>query len=217
MRDVLLDVLAGQPEAVVVDVGGLEFGEPAVAAGVMRDVRRETTFWPAAQLTLCDARGGRWRGSGWALQPDCGRAFDELGEPRSDRRIALDLEPEVSAARRCREVITAACARWERDELAEPACIVVTELVNNAVAHAKTSMVVLIATVGDGVSVAVRDRSTVTPSYPGTPVAPTAAGGRGMLLIDATAGRWGSLPLADGKVVWALLGDAGSISGQLRG
>jgi hypothetical protein len=36
-------------------------------------------------------------------------------------------------------------------------------------------------------------------------VSPTAQGGRGMLLIDAVASRWGSLPLADGKVVWALL------------
>ena len=49
VRDVLLDVLAGQPEAVVVDAGGLELGE-ATAAGVMREVRRETTFWPARSL-----------------------------------------------------------------------------------------------------------------------------------------------------------------------
>jgi len=216
VRDVLLDVLAGQPQAVVVDVDELEVGEPA-AAGVLHDVWRETTFWPAAQLTLCGARAGRWQGSGWALRPDCTRAFAELGEPRNDQRIALDLEPEVSAARQCREVITSACARWGRDELVEPACIVVTELVNNVVAHAGTSMVVLIATLGEAVSVAVRDRSVATPSYRGAPVSPTAAGGRGMLLIDAVAGRWGSLALADGKVVWALLGDVGSISGQLRG
>jgi anti-anti-sigma regulatory factor len=204
VRDVLLDVLAGQPEAVVVDVGELEVGEPA-AAGVLRDVRRETSLWPGARLTLCDQRSKRWQGSGWALRPSCAEALAELGEPRSDQRIALDLESEVSAARRCREVITGACRRWGRDELAEPACIVVTELVNNVVAHARTSMVVLIATLGEAMSVAVRDRSTVTPSYRGAPVSRTAAGGRGMLLIDAVASRWGSLPLADGKVVWALL------------
>ena len=206
VRDVLLDVLAGQPEAVVVDVGGLAVGEPA-AVGVMRDVWRATSFWPGAHLTLCDQHSGRWLGSGWALRPDCAGAFAELGEPASGWRIALDLEPEVSAARQCREVITAACARWGQDELAEPARIVVTELVNNVVAHAGTPMVVLIATLGNAMSVAVRDRSMVTPSAAGAPVSPAAAGGRGMLLIDAVASRWGSLSLADGKVVWALLSD----------
>jgi hypothetical protein len=206
VRDVLLEVLAGQPEAVVVDVGGLEVGEPAAVA-VMHDVWRATSFWPGAHLTLCDERPGRWQGSGWALRPDCAGAFAELGEPTTGWRIALDLQPDVSAARRCREVITAACERWGQTELIGPACIVVTELVNNVVAHAGTSMVVLIATRGDALSVAVRDRSMVTPSYAGAPVSPTAAGGRGMLLIDAVASRWGSLPLADGKVVWALLSD----------
>jgi hypothetical protein len=67
-------------------------------------------------------------------------------------------------------------------------------------------MVVLIATLGEIMSVAVRDRSMVSPSYRGTSVSVTAAGGRGMLLVDAVASRWGSLSLADGKVVWALLG-----------
>jgi hypothetical protein len=58
---------------------------------------------------------------------------------------------------------------------------------------------------GDGMSVAVRDRSDVIPSYSGGPVPPTAYGGRGMLLIDSVATRWGNLPLGEGKVVWALL------------
>ena len=124
--------------------------------------------------------------------------------------MAFDLEPKVGAARHCRAVITAACERWGQDELAEPARIVVTELVNNVVAHAETSMVVLVATLGETLSVAVRDRSMATPSYRAAPVAPTAIGGRGMLLVDAVANRWGSLALADGKVVWALLSDPGA-------
>jgi len=66
-------------------------------------------------------------------------------------------------------------------------------------------MIVLIATAGDGLSIAVRDRSATVPTYHRAPVSPTAYGGRGMLLIDSVAARWGSLLLADGKVVWALL------------
>jgi len=56
-------------------------------------------------------------------------------------------------------------------------------------------------------SVAVRDSSTVVPKYTGGPVSPTAYGGRGMLLIDSVAARWGSLALSSGKVVWANLED----------
>jgi hypothetical protein len=207
VRDVLLEVLAGQPEAVVVEVAGLEIGEPG-AVGVLHDIRQATIRWPAAHLTLCDVRMEAWQGSGWSQCPDPAAAFAALGEPRRGDRIALELEPWAGAARKCRALITAACERWGRVELAEPACIVLTEMVNNVVAHAETSMIVLIASRDEAVSVAVRDRSTVTPSYAGAPVSPTASGGRGMLLIDAVASRWGSLALADGKVVWALLSRA---------
>jgi hypothetical protein len=199
VRDVLLDVLAGQPSSVVVDVGELEIGE-AGAVGVLREVAQATAWWPGAHLTLSDSRTDAWRDSGWDLQKNGAQQVVD------DRRLSLDLAPHVGAARHCREVITDACARWERADLAGNACLVATELVNNVVVHARTPMIVLIATRGDGLSVAVRDRSTTVPAFSGTAVAPTAYGGRGMLLIDSVASRWGSLPLADGKVVWALLG-----------
>jgi hypothetical protein len=34
-------------------------------------------------------------------------------------------------------------------------------------------------------------------------------GGRGLMLVDAIAARWGSVPAHDGKVVWASLPVAG--------
>jgi hypothetical protein len=208
VRDVLLDVLAGQPEAVVVDVGGLDVRDPA-AVGVLREVLDNTAFWPAARLTLCDSRDGTlWQGSGWAVRTDSAGAFAALGSPQVGHLVRLDLEPQANAARRSREAINLFCDRSGFADLAAGACIVATELVNNVVAHARTPMIVLIAAVGDGLSVAVRDRSEVTPSFSGAPVSPTAYGGRGMLLIDSVADRWGSLALADGKVVWALLAGA---------
>jgi hypothetical protein len=207
VRSVLLDVLADQPQAVVVDVGDLEAEQPAGGA-VLRDVRRDTADWPAARLALCDFHGDdRWKASGWPVWPDGTAALAALGKPDPDRRLSLPLEPVVGAARRSRELITEACGRWELPQLAGSACIVVTELVNNVVAHARTPMTVLVAVHDDGMTVAVRDSSPVTPMYTGQPVAPTSYGGRGMLLVDSVATRWGSLGLTNGKVVWALLGE----------
>jgi hypothetical protein len=130
-----------------------------------------------------------------------------LGSPDGDHRLSLGLEPLVGAARRAREMITEACARWDLTDLIGTSCIVVTEMVNNVVAHARTPMIVLLAVREAGLSVAVRDGSTTAPAYTGAP-APTSYGGRGMLLIDSVAARWGNLVLSHGKVVWALLGNS---------
>jgi hypothetical protein len=205
VRSILLDLLARQPEALVVDVAGLEPAAPAAIA-VLSDLRRETADWPAAHLCLCCPKDTAWWGeTGWPVWPDPVDAFAELGEPRRETRLSAELEPQVGAARMARDLIAEACARWDRLDLVGPACIVATEMVNNVVAHARTPMTVLLAAHDDGMSVAVRDDSPVVPRYDGGPVSPTAYGGRGMLLIDSMASRWGSLVLLDGKVVWALL------------
>jgi hypothetical protein len=202
VRLLLLDVLADQPEAVVVDVSALR----PDAVEVLRDLRTETVVWPAARLVLCGAGdAAAWQSTGWPMWPDAPGAFAALGRPEPDHRFTLHLEPQVGAARRSRELITEACARWHRPQLAGPGCIVVTEMVNNVISHAKTPMVVLLARHDAGVSVAVRDRSPVAPTFTGEPVPVTSYGGRGMLLIDSVAARWGNLVLADGKVVWAVL------------
>lgn len=218
VRSTILAELAGQPQAVVVDVADLHPASPE-SVRVFLDLRREAADWPATHLVLCGVPGSgtpsndtpgndtpdAWRSTGWPVWPDADRAFAGLGAPETGRRFSLDLEPQMGSARLSRELITEACTGWGRPELAGPACIVATEMVNNVVAHAHTSMVVLLAAREDGMTVAVRDRSDVVPAFNGSPVPVTAYGGRGMLLIDSVASRWGNLVLADGKVVWALL------------
>ena len=130
--------------------------------------------------------------------------LDQRGRGVPTGRRSLALEPVVGAARRSQELVTDACGGWKRTALVDPACIVVTEMVNNVVAHAHTPMTVLIALRGEAVSVAVRDDSTTIPTFK-KQVAPTSYGGRGLLLIDSVADRWGNLRLDGGKVVWATL------------
>jgi hypothetical protein len=204
VRSAVLQLLAQQPEAVVIDVTGLRVADPGTV-DVLRQIARETADWPAAHLVLCTSDGsGVWHGIGLPVSPDRGDAFSTLGDPDPRGRMNLALEPVMGAARRSRELVTEACGRWEQPDLAGPACIVVTEMVNNVVAHARTPMTVLLARHGVTMTVAVRDRSATVPQFTG-PVSPTSYGGRGLLLIDSVSSRWGSLKLDDGKVVWALL------------
>jgi hypothetical protein len=203
VRFAIVDVLASQPEAVVIDVFDLELPDPA-AASVLRDLTRETADWPAAHLVLCARNAASWHAGGLPVWRSRAEAFAELGDPEPPRQLSLDLEPVIGAARHSRELVTEACGRWDRPDLVGAACIVVTEMVNNVVAHARTPMTVLLALRGDAMAVAVRDRSDTVPQFRGL-VSPTSYGGRGLLLIDSVADRWGSLALPAGKVVWALL------------
>jgi hypothetical protein len=206
VHSALLSVLADQPEALVVDVGDLS--ADAASVRMLGDMARETADWPATRFVLCGSgRVDLWLSTGLPMWPDAATAFAALGPPDTTHRLRLDLEPVLGAARRTRQLVTEACARWDCPELAGPACIVLTEMVNNVVAHAHTPMTVLLARLGgETMSVAVRDHSTRIPRFTG-PVAPTSYGGRGLLLIDSVSSRWGNLKLDDGKVVWALLQD----------
>lgn len=224
VRTALLDRLTDEPEAAVVDVSDLRVEDPA-ALSVFRAVNRQVAEWPGIRVIFCappsDAAGA-WRDAAVPVAPTRQAAFARLGAAPPRRRLAADLEPMVGAARQARELVTEACARWDMPEAAGSACIAVTEMVNNVVAHARTAMTVSVALRGDELHIAVRDHSRQQPRFGGV-VSPTAYGGRGLLLVDTVARRWGHVPLSDGKVVWAMLSpaddavDAGSTASAARG
>jgi anti-sigma regulatory factor (Ser/Thr protein kinase) len=78
--------------------------------------------------------------------------------------------------------------------------IIVSELAANAVIHAATPFTVRLF-VGSTIRVEVFDAN------PDPPVlrrpASREAGGRGLVIVDGFADRWGSYPVEDGKAVWA--------------
>jgi anti-sigma regulatory factor (Ser/Thr protein kinase) len=116
-------------------------------------------------------------------------------------RFHIELEPMVGAARRARELVTEACARWGLPELTGPAQTAITELVNNVVVHARTPMTVRLTVREQEMHIAVRDYSHRRPQVS----EPTPYGGRGLRLLDAVAHGWGCTPLKDGKIVWAVV------------
>src|SRR4051794_1817204 len=81
VRSALLDVLATQPPAVIVDVAELALPDPACLA-VLDQVARDAEDWPAAGLVLSTpGRPDPWHASGlpvWRAPDD---AIAELGEP----------------------------------------------------------------------------------------------------------------------------------------
>jgi len=117
--------------------------------------------------------------------------------------VSDQLLPVAGAVRHARDVATGACLSWDLPDLIGPVCLVVSELVSNAVEHAGTMMTLRVARGTRHVHIAVRDGSSAEPVLNAAPG--VTERGRGLLLVDAVALHWGWLPADDGKVVWASL------------
>jgi hypothetical protein len=191
VRGDLLTRLADQPTTVVIDISGLRVAEPA-ALELFAEVAEEAAEWPTGRPLL-------------SYRPVGDETLAQLGAGLPPaRRLSFELAPVVGAARAARELIMDGCARWGLRQLTDAACLAVTELVNNVVAHARTRMTVRLAWRAGALRLAVRDYSTRHPDPVG-PASPTSPGGRGLLLIESVVRRWGATGLTDGKVVWAVL------------
>lgn len=121
--------------------------------------------------------------------------IDEFG-PTSCRFL-----PTVDAGAAARTFVRDALIRGGRRDACDAAEMVIAELAANAIAHARTEFVVTIEWHDPDIRISVRDftRSIPAARYGGT----LALSGRGLHMVGATAARWGSDLLPDGKVVWA--------------
>ncbi|MFB9235317.1 ATP-binding protein [Plantactinospora siamensis] len=204
LRVSLLTCLADQAGTVIVDVSDLAVADPAGLA-VFPEVSRAAVDWPVGELLIYAPAGSpaEWRDGDVPVSDSLDEAYRRL-DATAGPRLNARLEPAVGAARRARQLVTDGCGRWDVPELAGSACIAITEMVNNVVVHAQTPMTVRLGLRDGALHVAVRDWSLAPAVFSG--LAPTtSAGGRGLLLIDTVARRWGASELADGKVVWAAL------------
>ncbi|MGW4237436.1 ATP-binding protein [Streptomyces sp. NPDC004749] len=113
------------------------------------------------------------------------------------------LPRRAEAASAARLLVTHALAVWHLDALTDDATLIVTELVANAVNHARgESIRVAIAQLADhGALVSVFDASRVDPKL--HRVGPDEERGRVLVRVAAVSERWGTDPLPWGKRVWA--------------
>jgi hypothetical protein len=93
--------------------------------------------------------------------------------------------------------------RWGRDDLTTSGALLVTELVTNAILHARTMIQVILERREDAVRVEVRDGSRVRPALRNHGLDATT--GRGLALVSQLAESWGVDVSGAGKVVWARL------------
>lgn len=113
----------------------------------------------------------------------------------------LQLPPSPASSRFARTRATAAVVTSGREDLAEDVAMLVSELVSNGVIHAKTQLRLTVELAGRGIRVALADDSAVMPRFAGADR--EAISGRGLLIIDRVAARWGVERLPQGgKVVW---------------
>jgi anti-sigma regulatory factor (Ser/Thr protein kinase) len=125
-----------------------------------------------------------------------------LAERPKPARIALPRSPSsVGAARRFIESRTAA---WSFPEPATDQLVLIgSELVTNAVLHARTELTLTLELRDDRVRISVMDRSQAPATL--RHYRPDALTGRGLGVVAALSDRWGVSTAPDGKVVWAEL------------
>jgi hypothetical protein len=207
------DCLAEAPTVLLVDVSHL-----VVASGValhrIVSLVTEARVWPDARIGFC---GNAAETSALladyepidrpSVYVDVDAGVAAALEVPVATRTSLALRPNADAPGLARQYVVDTCTDWGVTRVAKLASLVASELVTNAVVHARTPLVMALRLANGTLHVSVRDndpRPMFRPA-PGLTGAHDGDHGRGLLILDAMADEWGCHPTADGKVVWAAI------------
>jgi serine phosphatase RsbU (regulator of sigma subunit)/anti-sigma regulatory factor (Ser/Thr protein kinase) len=123
------------------------------------------------------------------------------------RRVRLPNDRRTPAA--ARALVRSVLEEARLDNLLNEALLLTTELSTNAVVHAGTELDIEVAADPDGLTVTVTDFSpgpveqlAVGPRNEKVDIGEVAERGRGLLLVDHFASRWGTVHEGTGKGVW---------------
>jgi anti-sigma regulatory factor (Ser/Thr protein kinase) len=214
MMVTLRDCLAEEPTVLLLDVEHLVVASPSAFAPLLT-LMDESHAWPGARFGVCGASTAITEMLAAAPHVDTLNLYASVteGNERARRvpvppRRSLGLRPDANAPAMSRQFAQQVCADWGIEKVATLAELVASELVTNAVVHARTHVDVTMRLTDGALSVAVRDgdpRPMFRPQEAGIEEV-TSEHGRGLLLLDAMADSWGCHPTGDGKVVWASIG-----------
>ncbi|HAM03271.1 MAG TPA: hypothetical protein DCQ30_13760 [Acidimicrobiaceae bacterium] len=119
-----------------------------------------------------------------------------------DQVRIVELEPNHAAVPMGREFVAACVQRWGLDQLSGDALLLSSEMLSNAVIHARTPIELRVHQLAEGVRIEVRDGAEHGIVAPRKGDA-TQAWGLGLRVVARLASRWGIDPVPDGKTVWA--------------
>jgi len=195
----LRDCLAAQPAAVVVDVHRLGVVGDRPIAWLHR-ICEEARTWPGAPVYFVDPDR--------VTSPLPGPSFDRYdaamtvanGQPIPPSHT-MTLAPVATSCAAVRAAVRRCCADWRIPRFGQTGEIIASEMVANAIVHARTDLTVAIRAV-NGLQISVTD------SDPRMVPEESILHGAGMEIVNGLADRWGCLPTSAGKVVWACINSA---------
>ena len=120
---------------------------------------------------------------------------------QSDVLRSIAVTPEPESIGQVRKFVEDCCSDWGLEVATETAVLLASELATNAVRYARTPVIVWLGHRSDRIVLSVEDASH-EPATARDPN-PLDEGGRGLLLVDALAERWGERDVPTGKLVWA--------------
>ncbi|SNY05778.1 Anti-sigma regulatory factor (Ser/Thr protein kinase) [Paractinoplanes atraurantiacus] len=210
--------LAEHPEAIIVDLSGLDDPGARSAPTWINARLTAAAMEPPVQLALCvppdlpladrlQRLGARNHLPVYAKVRQARVSI--AGRLPLTERLSLTLRPDPEAPSLARNLVSDACLAWNLPELLHPSRTVMSELVTNAVEHARTEMTVVVSLRGPGLHMIVSDLCPEPPRLikPSRVLRgrPLDDRGLGLRVVDGTATAWGTLPTSTGKVVWATL------------
>ena len=208
--------LAEHPSAVIIDLSDL--GDPDGASmPLWLSQRRAAAALPTAvSLVLCVppatvlARRLRRVGAHLLLP-----ILDTMAQARTavsgqapmTDMLQLRLAPESTAVNEAAHLLGSACQAWNLPHLLHSAQTIMAQLVNNAVEHVGTNMLVTVSRRGSGLHLSVHDGDPrlprlLDPAHALDGVTGSERG-QGLQTVHAEAVAWGAMPTRVGKVVWA--------------
>ncbi|MEV6612014.1 STAS domain-containing protein [Kutzneria sp. NPDC051319] len=214
VRNALMKCVAEEPSGVIVQLDRTTVVTP-LALSVFSVVARKASDWPGLQVLLV-AQAGKTRellrrGALDRFVPTFALVAEALHalQDRPGRQLAtLELPAAVGSPSAARRFVIETLEGWRVKDLTDDACMIVSELVENAIVHGRSAAKLRLELRRGLLTVAVRDDCDTPPSRlePGSAI----SGGRGVFLVDAMCKAWGTSPTWDGgKVVWAVLAVAG--------
>ena len=193
------------PHAVLIDLSECAEVSAEALAMVVAAAGTVSPDRPSVRVAVCGAPVA-FHSATCPSYPDCLNAETHLAAARArDKRLRHRFSPTPTAAADARAQVRRACREWSLLDVVDAAALVASELVSNAVSHARTDGTLEMTLRGDFVQIRVTDGDPNPPRS--TQLASHDTHGRGLRIVRRLSSAMGYRVDHAGsrKVVWSAL------------